>query len=534
MKAIIYARVSSKEQEETGFSLPAQEKLLREYAQRQGFEVVKVFSVAESASGAKQRRVFAEMMEHLTKKGVSHLLCEKVDRLTRNLKEAVIANDWIEDNDTRKIHFVKQNLVLHRYAKSDEKFRWDIEIILAKKYISNLSEEVKKGQAEKIAQGWLPAKPPLGYITVGEKGHKTHEIDPVKGPFVREMFELYSTGQYSLRQLCKVMEKKGLRSALGYPIVKSRMAELLSDPFYYGAMRWNDVVYSNAKQQPLISKGLFDEVQHMLHKGSAPKFSKHLYTFKGFIKCTECGGLVTWEKQKGIIYGHCNGYKPCTKRTWYKEVDVVEKLAEAFGKLLIKSKNIANWLRDALKESGRAETEIRQSKVDALQAQIAHIETKLSRAYEDRLDDRISTEAYDKKAKQLEQERRELQEEVLRHQDAGDETRELRVEIYNLSQAAPEIFKNATPEKRRDLIGLVFEKLEMVDGKLAYTFKEPFAALEKAAKETNSSKVPKLLRSPLGIFELVENGSKKEKDVSSDLEINTLLRRQDSNLEPTP
>jgi len=43
MKAVIYARVSSKEQEETGYSLPAQEKLLKEYAERNGFEIAKVF-----------------------------------------------------------------------------------------------------------------------------------------------------------------------------------------------------------------------------------------------------------------------------------------------------------------------------------------------------------------------------------------------------------------------------------------------------------------------------------------------------------
>ena len=38
-KAVIYARVSSKEQEREGFSIPAQLKLLREYAERKGFAI---------------------------------------------------------------------------------------------------------------------------------------------------------------------------------------------------------------------------------------------------------------------------------------------------------------------------------------------------------------------------------------------------------------------------------------------------------------------------------------------------------------
>ena len=39
-QAVIYARVSSKEQEKEGFSIPAQLKLLKEYAAAQGFAVV--------------------------------------------------------------------------------------------------------------------------------------------------------------------------------------------------------------------------------------------------------------------------------------------------------------------------------------------------------------------------------------------------------------------------------------------------------------------------------------------------------------
>ncbi len=43
-KAVIYARVSSKEQEKEGFSIPAQIKFLQEYAQPKGFEVIKEFT----------------------------------------------------------------------------------------------------------------------------------------------------------------------------------------------------------------------------------------------------------------------------------------------------------------------------------------------------------------------------------------------------------------------------------------------------------------------------------------------------------
>ncbi|MCX6717755.1 MAG: recombinase family protein, partial [Candidatus Taylorbacteria bacterium] len=252
-KSVAYCRVSSKEQEETGYSLPSQEKLLTEYAKRKELEVIKVFAVAESASGAKQRKIFGEMMNYMENNNIQILLCEKVDRLTRNLKEAVVANDWIEANIERQIHFVKQNLVIHKNAKSDEKFRWDIEIVLAKKYIANLSEEVIKGQKEKIAQGWLPTKPPLGYKTTGDKGHKTHFIDEEKAPNIRKMFELYSTGNYSTPALVDVMYKEGLRNRAGKKVGKTRLYDLLSNPFYCGKMKWNEEVFP-AKHEAMIHK----------------------------------------------------------------------------------------------------------------------------------------------------------------------------------------------------------------------------------------------------------------------------------------
>jgi len=77
VRCVIYCRVSSKEQEDTGYSLPSQEKLLIEYANRKGFEVAKVFSVAESASGTKQRKIFAEMMAYMGKNSVQILLSQR-------------------------------------------------------------------------------------------------------------------------------------------------------------------------------------------------------------------------------------------------------------------------------------------------------------------------------------------------------------------------------------------------------------------------------------------------------------------------
>jgi DNA invertase Pin-like site-specific DNA recombinase len=116
-KAVIYARVSSKEQEETGYSLDSQEKLLRSYSEQHGFKASKLFRISESASGRRQRETFSEMIKFMTKSKINILICEKVDRLTRNFKDAIVIDDWLEENEGREVHLVKDSLKLSSKLK---------------------------------------------------------------------------------------------------------------------------------------------------------------------------------------------------------------------------------------------------------------------------------------------------------------------------------------------------------------------------------------------------------------------------------
>ena len=195
IKAVIYCRVSSKEQEETGYSLDAQEKLLKEYADKR-FKVLETYKISESAAGKQIRKKFSEMMQYVKSNNVSAVICEKIDRLTRNLKDAGEIGDWLDENENRSVHFVKENFVVNKNTKAHENLVWDMKVAIARFYTNNLSEEVRKGQKEKVAQGWLPTKPPLGYKTIGEKGHKIHVPNEKTDPFIRRAFELYSTGNY--------------------------------------------------------------------------------------------------------------------------------------------------------------------------------------------------------------------------------------------------------------------------------------------------------------------------------------------------
>ena len=142
--AVIYVRVSGKDQEREGYSIPTQLKLLREYAQRNQFTIVREFVDVETAKIA-GRKQFGEMLIFFPKNPSCRvLIVEKTDRLYRNFRDCVT----LEDLDV-EIHLPKQGQVISKDSKSQAKLVHDIQIGIARNYIENLREEVKKGMREK-------------------------------------------------------------------------------------------------------------------------------------------------------------------------------------------------------------------------------------------------------------------------------------------------------------------------------------------------------------------------------------------------
>jgi site-specific DNA recombinase len=514
-KCIIYCRVSTKEQEETGYSLPAQEKLLLEYAKRKDFEAIKVFAIAESASGAKQRKVFAEMMEHLTKKGIPVLLCEKVDRLTRNLKEAVIANDWIEDDANRHIHFVKQNLDIHRNAKSDEKFRWDIEIVLAKKYIANLSEEVKKGQAEKIAQGWMPTRPPIGYKTIGDKGHKTHIPDENYAPYIKKIFEYYASCNYSMKAVNEKVYTEGFRTFSGNKLVKSMIDEILQNPFYYGSFLWNGKLYPG-KHEPLISKELYNKVQGIRTRKDAPHYTKHQYQFRKTMVCQECAGTITAEVQKGKVYYHCSHYRDCSQKRYIPESEIEEQVFGVFNMFHGITAEEADQVKLKIKENHAKEIQYKENTLRVLNDSYLRLQKRLDNLYDDRLDGKITMEFWQKKQSETTEEQEEVLEQITNMKTEEAKYFEIWLNILDLANRAKEIYEKRSPEERRILLSHIFSNMLLSDEKLNYTLKKPVEVLAKRMKEG-------MIRNK--IFEQQKSLSMKGSNALFNSELNSLLPR---------
>src|SRR6516164_3413791 len=253
-QAVVYARVSSKEQEKEGFSIPAQLKMLKEYAAANGFAVVEEYMDVETAKQT-GRAAFGEMVAYLkAHPSVRVMLVEKTDRLYRNLK------DWVTvDELDVEMHFPKEGVVLSRESRSSEKFMHGIKVLMAKNYIDNLSEEARKGMQEKAEQGIWPTVAPLGYRNItGSDGKKIIASDPAIAPLIAKLFEWYARGDISLKEAARKAHAAGLvypRSGAKVPV--STIHTILRNRLYSGCFEWNGKLIQG-RHEPLVSVELWE------------------------------------------------------------------------------------------------------------------------------------------------------------------------------------------------------------------------------------------------------------------------------------
>jgi site-specific DNA recombinase len=390
--AVLYTRVSSREQEQEGFSLDAQSKLLGEYAKRTGFEVVRAFEDVETAkvSGRKQ---FTEMVAYLEKnQSCRTLIVEKTDRLYRNRRDALT----IEELEI-EVHFVKEAQILSKDSKSQVKFMQDIRLAVAQNYSENLREEVKKGMCEKAAQGTYPGRAPFGYRN--NKGERTIEVHPEKGEIAKRTFELFASGNYSLLALGKALERE-----TGTRISKTNLHKMLKNPFYVGRFKWGGHIYQG-KHEKIITFDLYERAQLAFRASNRPKYSKHDIAFRGMLTCAHDACTITAELKKNrYVYYRCSGHKGKCALPRFREQEISDRLGDVLKDVYIPDaivRNIETRLQSEQLQM-RSRLAVERARTER---ELATLRTRMDAAYTDKLDGAISEDFW--KRKQCDWEREE-------------------------------------------------------------------------------------------------------------------------------
>ncbi len=344
-QAVIYLRVSTKEQAEMGgeaegFSIPAQRDACLRKAKELRASVDHEFVDRGESAKTANRPELLNMLRHLRENSVQYVIVHKVDRLARSRADDVAISVAIQEGGatlvscTENIDETPSGVLLHGIMSSIAEF-----------YSRNLANEVLKGMNQKVQTGGTVGKAPVGYLHVRmvESGNeiRTVDIDPERAPLVRWAFETYATGDWTLRQLLEELTERGLTGRPGpntpaRPISLGTLAVMLANPYFIGRVTFQGASYPG-KHPPLVDAELFDRVQDVLlaHNYAGDKQRVHNHYLKGSVYCGRCGSRMSISNSRsgtGEVYDYffCLGKQrdrlSCTKRVI--RVREIERLIE--------------------------------------------------------------------------------------------------------------------------------------------------------------------------------------------------------------
>ncbi len=476
MKAVILARVSSKEQED-GHSLEAQIANLKLYSERKGLKIIKEFTIIESSTKG-ERPEFGRMIEFVkSKKGRIAVVIDTVDRLQRSFKETPVLNDLME-RDCLELHFVKEGNVLSKDANSTQKLMWNMGVVMAQSYTDQLSDNVKRSIKHKINNGEWSGPAPIGYLNADDTdtGRKTVIPDPERAFLIKRLFQEYATGVYSQAELIRKAREWGLRTRTGNSVSTQTFNQSLQNPFYYGHMRIKGQLIPHI-YTPLISKDTFDRCQDIREGRNSKKAvseTKEPFLLRGLLKCAVSGKTVTCDLKKGkYVYLICYDPKNPKKKMWIKEEIILNQIRNAFRSIQVPSK-ILFQIMGYLKSSHESEKDFHHQSIKSLHKESEDIAKKQDRLTDLLLDESITKDIYNNKLSQLINRQQEVNQLLEQHHKGNEQFKIAISSLITLASHAYDLFESSTIDEKRQLLGYAFSNLELEGSTLRFCLRKPF------------------------------------------------------------
>ena len=291
-KAVIYVRVSTKEQVDEGNSLSTQEKICRDFCLKNDFEVAEIFieqgESAKTADRTELQKLFTYCADKKNK--ITAVIIYKLDRISRNTddysqirlllkKYGVEIKSTSENFENTPVGRFMEN-TLSNIAQFDNDIR---------------SERCAGGMKDAMRDGRYVWMATVGYKNVQVAGRATIAQDEIMAPLILKTFELIALNTYPTEEVRRIMTKEGLLNHKGRPFSKGYFYKMLTNELFAGwIIKFGEKHKGNFK--PIISEELFNQVQRIL-KRRGRKCSAYLtdnpdFPLRKFIKNDE-GKVLT-------------------------------------------------------------------------------------------------------------------------------------------------------------------------------------------------------------------------------------------------
>ncbi len=401
MKYFIYARKSTDDEDRQVLSIEAQLKEVREYAQRENLSVIKEIIEAKTAKKP-GRPLFNDMLIDIERGAAEGILAWHPDRLARNSVDGGRIIYLVDQKVIKDLRFP----TLRFDNNAQGKFMLSIVFGQSKYYIDALSENIRRGIRLKLSKGIWPQWAPIGYLN--DRKTRAIILDECKAPFIKRVFELYSTGDHTLKEIRTKINPLGMTGRKDKLLSISQYQTILKNPLYYGIFRYKGEMYEGT-HEPIITKKLFDKCQEiMLRRGKYKEPQIKKFVLRGLMHCGECGRSITAELQKGHIYYRCTKRLTNCKQKYVRE----EELAAQIKSFIQKVSLCDDWTKKILEQLEKDKNSDVQSSLPQqqnLEIKIKEIDTKISKLIDVYLAESLTLEEYQAKKETFINEKRKLQ-----------------------------------------------------------------------------------------------------------------------------
>ena len=334
MRVTYYARVSSEKDEQLN-SLGNQISYYEDFIKKNPNWTYVEGYIDEGLSAAttKKRENFHRMVDD-GKAGVfDFIITKEISRFARNTLDSIQFTRELL-NAGVGVFFQNDNI---NTLDEDSELRLTIMSGIAQDELRKLSSRVKFGHAQAIKKNVVLGNSRIfGYTKDGGR----LVIDEDEAPMVRELFELYATGQYSMKQIENLFWEKGYRNHNGKKIAHTTMSGMISNPKYKGYYVGNkvkviDLFTKKQKFLPpeewvmfkdetgeivpaIVDEELWEQANKILKKRSEDVKGRqgicnHANLLTGKLYCTDCGAAY-YRRESKDKYGNKNSKWVCSNK----------------------------------------------------------------------------------------------------------------------------------------------------------------------------------------------------------------------------
>ena len=332
LRVTFYARVSTDKDEQLN-SLDNQIHYYEELIRKNEAWTFVPGYIDEGLSGisTKKRENFHRMVEDGKNGDFDLIITKEITRFARNTLDSIQYTRELLSNGVA-IFFQSDNI---NTLDEDSELRLTIMSGIAQDELRKLSSRVKFGHQQAIKSGVVIGNSRIfGY----KKENKRLVIDEKEAPMVRELFELYATDQYSMKQIEGIFWNNGYRNLNGNRIAHSTMANMIANPKYKGYYVGNkvkvvDMFTKKQKFLPpeewvmfkdetgeivpaIVSEELWEKANEILRRRSEDVKNRqgicnHPNLLTGKLFCTCCGEPY-YRRESKKVYGPNNSKWVCS------------------------------------------------------------------------------------------------------------------------------------------------------------------------------------------------------------------------------